>query len=90
MGAGSLLHPTVKAYITKHALTEGVIEVEATVSPRSAQTISVGEGYNIQHFHTPDWHEDRQMAIMAARAMRMVAVKKLEAEVERLKALVFE
>ena len=76
----------MKVYITKYALTRGILETDgATVEgiPSMAET-------NFGYFHGDDWHETKEEAIKRAEEMRTKKIASLRKQIEKLEALKFD
>lgn len=76
----------MKVWITKRALTEGILEKEVE---------DCGNGMvrekNFQVFyHETDWHTDKKSAIAKAEEMRMRRIRTLKTEIKRLEKIKFE
>lgn len=74
-----------KVYITKYALTDGILEkeVETTFSP----TMVVTSDRIRQSFHKPFWHDTKEEAMLHAESLRqrkIASVKKLLAKLEKM------
>jgi len=75
----------MKVYITKHALTQGVFEIEAyrsDVHPEMAVADNV-------FFHSRDWHITKESALLQAETMRRRKVESLRKQLAKLEALKF-
>ena len=81
------------AYITKYALTKGILEVGGDVSLNFPDMFNVErEGrplYQSFHGHGRDWHLNRVSAVVRARDMRDAKIKSLRAQIERLEKMEF-
>lgn len=79
----------MKVYITKYALTTGIIESEADIIERDPKMIyTVINSYNV-YFFKPDWHQNKNEAIYKAEEMRKKKIASLEKQIEKLKKLKF-
>jgi hypothetical protein len=81
----------IKAYVTKYALTRGILLVEAEqcidIDP---SMIAFGE---MDHAHGEDWHLSLEAALSRAEVMRrrkLAALRKQVARLEKLKIKVVE
>lgn len=64
----------MKAYITRYALTQGILEVEGELSERYATMFCCKRtGFTSQNYHGSDWHLTLEAA--QAHAEKMVAKK---------------
>lgn len=86
---------TITAYITKYALTVGIMEREATVIVSSGGTmieveIPAAIGFAYTHFfHGGDWHRTREAAVSKALEMRARKVKSLRKQLAKLEDMSF-
>lgn len=79
----------MKVWITKYALTSGILEREAEVCTDS--TISVkGTGYCTVCFHGNEWHKSRESAIAKAEEMRKKKIASLKKQIEKLEKMEFK
>lgn len=78
----------MKVWITKYALTEGILEKEA--KDEHDGCVSVREGGFTSYFHGKDWHIDRKMAALRAENMRTKRLIALAKKVDNLTQLKFE
>jgi hypothetical protein len=77
----------MKVWITKYALTKGIIEVEAHFCIESSKMIEVRQG---EYYHGREWHETRSLAVSRAIEMRDAALVTARAKVKQLEQLTFE
>jgi hypothetical protein len=77
----------MKVYVTKYALTKGIIvkEVEKTAFNDTVVT----KGPNFQHFYNNDWFENRKDAVKEAEKMRLKKIASLEKQIDKLHNLKF-
>lgn len=80
----------MKAWITRYALTTGILEVEGTKHSEDMFEYKVPESSFIDWAHGNDWHETKEAAIAHADVMRIRKIKSLERSIEKLKKLRFE
>ena len=79
----------MKAYITKYALTAGIIETDqAFFADRKYIIASVG--LPKAHFSKTEWQPTRELAVARANIMRDQRIQALEKQIEKLKGLVFK
>jgi ketol-acid reductoisomerase len=77
----------MKVWITKYALTQGIIETEAERSKNHEDMIDTGKfGY----YHGSDWHKTKQEAIKKAEEMKEKKILSLEKQLTKLRILKFE
>lgn len=81
----------MKVYITKFALTKGVLVANAEPDPNSKEHMVVRGAVPWQDFRfgLGDWHTDRDKAEKRAVSMRDAKVKQLELQADKLRALEF-
>ena len=72
-------------YITKYALTRGIIEKEVTMI---RPTMVRADNYN--YYHKPYWHETKEEAIKHAEEMRVKAIASTKKRLEALEKLSFK
>ncbi len=83
----------MKAFVTKHALTKGIFEVEGSNSPDYPRMLSVqlGPGGWIENYHGEgrDWHRTRESALLRAEEMRKAKIASLKKQIKKLESLSF-
>lgn len=82
----------MKAWITKYALSSGIMETDAEVcgvgDGRMIRVLKKEGEYADNYFHKPHWHEKREEAVTHAESMRVkkvVSLKNSIAKIEKLK-----
>ena len=80
---------TIKVFITKYALTDGIIEKDAELCDDNKMIKVSGKGYFTTYFHGEDWHRTRESAVKRAEIMRDRAIKSAEKKIAKLKNLQF-
>ncbi len=80
----------MKAWITKYALTEGIIEADATVITEG-NAISVHFNGNLfaNYFYGKDWHVTKDAAVLRAEEMRDRQIASLKKQIEKLEKMRF-
>ena len=84
---------TVKAWVTKYALTSGIMEVGGTISKQYAGLFHVPakeRGHFGQTFHGLDWHTVKADALDRAEEMRKAKIASLKKQIAKLEALEFK
>ena len=76
----------MKAFITKYALTQGIIERDCHEPNHSDDLLCVS---NIEYYHKGEWFKTRQEAIVKAEEMRQKKIKSLEKQLAKLKEMQF-
>jgi len=80
----------MKVWITKYALTSGIVEMEAERCGSTEKMIAVkGESYP-QYFHGQDWHENKESALLRAEVMRQKKIASLKKSMKAMEALRFQ
>jgi len=79
-------------YITKYALTDGILEAEATISDNSPEMAVVrSKDYNIdQYFHKNEWFYELEQAISNSRNRQRKKLVSLKRQIEKLKRTDFK
>ena len=79
--------PTTR-WITKHALTGGILKYETSISDLGGgRMIRVENSY--QCFHKPYWYDTEAEALAHADQLRLKKIASLKKQIERLEALRF-
>lgn len=81
----------MKAYVTKHALTEGIREVDnaETFASGTAIQYTYGKGSFPCFAHGKDWHKTREEAVAQARVMQERKLASLRKQISRIEKLRF-
>ena len=74
----------ITAWVTKYALTDGVLKVDGKVVSDTSSMLDFGEEY---YAHSQEWFRCEQDALDRAATMRANKVKSLEKQLEKLRAL---
>lgn len=79
----------MKAYITKYALTKGILEKEAEECGNGM--IATREKWNAYfHGEGKEWHRTKEEAIKRAEEMRKKKICSLEKQIEKLERMKFQ
>lgn len=78
----------MKIWVTKYALTKGVLEFDAEICSPPTMVKVLGGRYST-YFHRGDWFTSRSDAIDRADDMRDARIKSLEKQLVRLRKLEF-
>ena len=70
------------AYITKHALSRGIVQKEAQVSWVSPEVICV-DGRPPEYYHGKEWHTDLDAARKRAESMRKAKLAELRRKIAK-------
>ena len=80
-------------WITKYALTQGIIECDAktclSTVPDGSMIEKVGGNY-MDLYHKPNWHETKEAAVARAELMRKKKIASLKKSIAAMEALKFE
>jgi len=82
----------MKAFVTKYALTSGIIEVDGEVSENHPTMLTVREASGMpymNHHHGKDWHSTREDALARAEEMRKAKLISLAKQVKKISNLEF-
>ena len=80
---------TIKVFITKYALTEGITEADAELCDNYEMIRVKKKGHFDSYYHGEDWHRTRESAVKRAEIMRDRAIKSAEKKIAKLKNLQF-
>jgi hypothetical protein len=81
----------MKVWITKYALTSGIMEIEAEFCESMSTMVSYrakGAQYD-QYAHGNDWHTDIESAKTKAKQMRLAKIASLKKQIAKLEKLEF-
>ena len=78
----------MKVWITKYALTQGILEREVELPLRDYPTMI--KVCDLEYYHGSEWHVTRKAALIEAEQMRGRKIKSLERQLTKLKKLSFE
>ena len=79
----------MKVYITKYALTHGIIATDATPDRKEPTMIRVKHGAGLREFRGNDWHSYRRDAIARSAEMRDLRILSLNRQRDRLDRIKF-
>ncbi|NVZ11213.1 hypothetical protein HW932_18340 [Allochromatium humboldtianum] len=78
------------AYVTKYALTIGILEVEGVVCHGTSSTMFEWKtDGHANTAHGKDWHRTREQALARAEEMRQKKIASLKKKIEQLEKLKF-
>lgn len=77
----------MKAYITRYALTKGILEIEAEFVSQTA-IVEINALWTV-YYHKPDWYLTREEAVAQAQEMRDKKIQSLEKSITKLKKRTF-
>lgn len=77
----------MKVFITKYALSQGILEREVNKTQFSAMVSETNKRMNI--YHKPFWHETMEEAIQHAETMRKAKIASLTKQISKLEKLNF-
>lgn len=78
----------MKAWITKYALTKGILEKE--VEDCGDGMVSERGRYFLACYRGTDWHTDKKSAIAKAEEMRKKKIASLKKQIENLERMKFD
>lgn len=79
----------IKVWITKYALTKGIIEAEALDCGGSMIAVRTSTPW-LNSYHRNDWHKSEQSAKRWACVMRDKRIASLKNQIAKLEAMTFE
>lgn len=77
----------MQVFLTKYALTQGILEVEAEATT-GLDVIRVKMGGYSNYYHKNDWHLTREEALLRAEQMRQTRIASLKKSIAKLEKLV--
>ena len=81
----------MKVWITKYALTKGIIEADGELtSSDSVSILSRDLSLPTHWFYKGDWFSDKESAIQKAEEMRQKKIASLKKQIEKLERVRFE
>ena len=81
----------MKVWITKYALTRGIIEADGELtSSDSVSILNRDLSLPTHWFYKGDWHSDKESAIAKAEEMRQKKIESLKKQIEKLEEMKFE
>ena len=81
----------MKVWITKYALTQGILEKEAEICstvPDNTMIKTVGSKYP-EYYHGSDWHYTNEEAVAKAEKMRRNKIESLRKQIKKLVCMKF-
>lgn len=78
----------MKAWITKYALTKGILEKE--VEDCGDGMVREKENHFPTYYHGTDWHNDKQLAVAKAEEMRKKKIEALKKKIDKLEKMKFD
>jgi hypothetical protein len=78
----------MKVFITKHALTHGIEEVDGDIDGTMI-TYTSPAGYS-GYYHRNDWHLSREDAVEKANKMRIAKIASHRRSIKKLEGLKFD
>lgn len=81
----------MKVWITKYALTKGIIEADGELTSfDSVSILNRGLSLPTHWFYKGDWHFDKQSAIKKAEEMRQNKIESMKKQIQKLERMRFE
>jgi hypothetical protein len=87
-----MINPKITAYVTKYALTDGIIKVyaEHCVSVSDKMIAFPAGAHSQNYIHGNDWHFTEGDALAKAEEMRQKKIASLKKQIARLEKLEFK
>jgi hypothetical protein len=82
----------MKVFITRYALTNGIMEVDGEVTSQFPFIVTYKTGAwmsQYAHGEGKEWHRTKEGAIARADAMRLARIKSLKKSITKLEAMTF-
>jgi len=80
----------MNVWITKYALTKGILEIEAELCDSPGMIKDQNNGWNsYYHGEGKDWHKSKEAAIERAEYMRQNKLKSIRTKINKLQKLTF-
>jgi hypothetical protein len=76
----------MKVYVTKYALTTGIMEVDAELFA-NGNAVKWGEYFQAAHGEGKDWHRTRESALKRCELMRARKIKTLRESIAKLEKM---
>lgn len=81
----------MKVWITKYALTKGIIESEAKLTSKdSVSVMEFDPNLPMHWFYKGDWHRTKEEAVKRAEEMRKKKIESLKKQIKKLEEMRFE
>ncbi len=80
---------TFLAYLTSHALTEGIVLRTVEDCFDTSRVDVANSGGSGECYFKPDWHRSSEEALARAEEMRQKAIAETEKKLRRLRAMTF-
>ena len=80
----------MKVWITKYALTDGIIEADAELCGLDIISASWDNGTRCNNFKGEEWWSTKKNAIEKAEEMRQKKITSLKKQIEKLEGMRFE
>ena len=80
----------MKVYVTKYALTKGIIEKEVKESTVSKDMVVEMIGGYSNGIHKPYWYENKDEAIAHAEKMKKDKLISLEKQIKKIEKIIFK
>ena len=81
----------IHVWVTKYALTKGIIEAEAIItSDDSVSIMDFNSELSMPWFYKGSWHRTKEDAVKRAEEMRKKKIESLKKQIEKLEKLKFD
>lgn len=78
----------MKVWITKYALTRGILERDGDICEGNTNLFRVTNKYP-EYYHGGDWHKTEEAARAKAEKMRLLKIKSLKKSLDNLEKMKF-
>ena len=80
----------MKIYITKYALTKGIIEADGQIEDNCVSVRDLNNSLTTQYFHEGEWYDNKNDAIKKAEEMRLNKIDRLKNQIKKLEKMTFK
>lgn len=80
----------MKVWITKYALTSGIIQTEGEVTNSGALYVLHTGHLTFYHGEGKEWHRTKEAAVSKAEEMRQKKIESLKKQIRKLEGMTFE
>lgn len=79
----------MKVWISKYALTTGIIEIEAKETHSPSMVADASDPLSMFHGEGKEWHKSKEEAFQRAEIMKKKKIESLEKQIEKIKKMKF-
>ena len=80
----------MKAYITKYALSDGILEADGETSENNPDMFSLPMTCHFFHGEGKEWHRTFEDAVSRANEMRVKKISSLKKQIAKLEKMIFD